>query len=193
MALEQGLKQRIVGAVVLLGLAVIFLPMLLSRQDDVREVRVEVPPMPKPAVLPDMTPEPVQELPPAEGSQAEYADQPVLDEVPEPMPVAEPVTAPEPIAEVKPAEPAKAPAAPLDNNGLSDGWSVQLASLSNKASADALVADLRSKGYNGYSRIHGQMQRVFVGPVIDKAEAAKLRDQLQKQRGLNGFVVRFAP
>ena len=70
---------------------------------------------------------------------------------------------------------------------------MKLASLSNKASADALVADLRSKGYNGYSRTHGQMQRVFVGPVTDKAEAAKLRDQLQKQRGLNGFVVRFAP
>ncbi len=193
MALEQGLKQRIVGAVVLLGLAVIFLPMLLSRQDDVREVRVEVPPMPKPVVLPDMAPEPVQELPSVQGSQAEYVDQPVLDEVPEPKTATESINTPEPATVVKPAEPAQAPAAPLDNNGLSDGWSVQLASLSNKASADALVADLRSKGYNGYSRTHGQMQRVFVGPVIDKAEAAKLRDQLQKQRGLNGFVVRFAP
>ena len=108
MALEQGLKQRIVGAVVLLGLAVIFLPMLLSRQDDVREVRVEVPPMPKPVVLPDMAPEPVQELPSVQGSQAEYVDQPVLDEVPEPKTATESINTPEPATVVKPAEPAQA-------------------------------------------------------------------------------------
>jgi DedD protein len=194
MALEQGLKQRIVGAVVLLGLAVIFVPMLLSRQDDVREVRVEVPPMPKPALLPDMTPEPVQELPALTASQPEYAEQPVLDQLPEPgaEPQAQAEPTPAPMVESAKAEP-PAVAAPLDSNGLPEGWSVQLASLSNKASAEQLVKDLRAKGYNGYYRTHEQMHRVFVGPVLDKGEASKLREQLQRQRGLNGFVVRFAP
>ena len=34
--LDKGLKQRIVGALVLVALAVIFLPMLFSREDELR-------------------------------------------------------------------------------------------------------------------------------------------------------------
>ncbi|MBS7690072.1 SPOR domain-containing protein [Pseudomonas lalucatii] len=37
------------------------------------------------------------------------------------------------------------------------------------------------------------MNRVFVGPLIERAEADRLRDQLKRQHKLNGFVVRFQP
>ena len=37
------------------------------------------------------------------------------------------------------------------------------------------------------------MNRVFVGPLVERAEADRLRDQLQRQQKLNGFVVRFKP
>ena len=50
--LDKGLKQRVVGALVLLALAVIFLPMLFSREDVVRQVVVEAPVMPKPPAMP---------------------------------------------------------------------------------------------------------------------------------------------
>ncbi|VFT04884.1 DedD protein [Pseudomonas aeruginosa] len=52
---------------------------------------------------------------------------------------------------------------------------------------------LRSQGYNAYIRSFDGMNRVFVGPVIQRAEADRLRDQLSKQQKLNGFVVRFQP
>ena len=39
--LDKGLKQRIVGALVLVALAVIFLPMLFSREDELRQAEVE--------------------------------------------------------------------------------------------------------------------------------------------------------
>ena len=52
---------------------------------------------------------------------------------------------------------------------------------------------LRSKGYNAYIRSFDGMNRVFVGPVIERAEADRLRDQLNRQQKLNGFVVRFQP
>ena len=39
--LDKGLKQRIVGALVLVALAVIFLPMLFSREDELRQVSVD--------------------------------------------------------------------------------------------------------------------------------------------------------
>jgi DedD protein len=42
--LDKAYKQRMVGALVLVALAVIFLPMLFSRQDEQRQVTVEAPP-----------------------------------------------------------------------------------------------------------------------------------------------------
>ncbi|CAM5599121.1 Cell division protein OS=Stutzerimonas stutzeri OX=316 GN=CXK95_10435 PE=4 SV=1 [Stutzerimonas stutzeri] len=44
--LDKGLKQRMVGALVLIALAVIFVPMLFTREDDLRHVVVDAPAMP---------------------------------------------------------------------------------------------------------------------------------------------------
>ncbi|WP_423811525.1 SPOR domain-containing protein, partial [Pseudomonas aeruginosa] len=106
-----------------------------------------------------------------------------------------------PAASLPPSQP-QPPAAPpspppaekrLDANNLPQSWSVQLASLSNRARAEELQKTLRSQGYNAYIRSFDGMNRVFVGPVIQRAEADRLRDQLSKQQKLNGFVVRFQP
>ena len=104
---------------------------------------------------------------------------------------ASPPTAAKPAAQT-PA-PTQAGANKVDPNGLPVSWSVQLASLSNRARADELQKQLRSQGYNAYVRSFDGMNRVFVGPVVERAEADRLRDQLGKQQKLNGFVVRFQP
>ncbi|MDH4585356.1 SPOR domain-containing protein [Pseudomonas sp. BN415] len=216
--LDKGLKQRIVGALVLVALAVIFLPMLFSREDELRQVVVEAPPMPK---APDM--------PPVELEQVQVPEPQALPQ--EPVPPLEPtgdalasdVSAAQDAAPVAPAPPAapavpvpapaqpqvqaKAPApspAPpvaqvkteekrLDVNGLPVSWSIQLASLSSRSSAENLQKNLRTQGYNAYIRSVEGMNRVFVGPVIERAEANRLRDQLARQQKLNGFIVRFQP
>ncbi|HEP9622612.1 TPA: SPOR domain-containing protein, partial [Pseudomonas aeruginosa] len=98
-----------------------------------------------------------------------------------------PPSQPQPPAAPPPAEKR------LDANNLPQSWSVQLASLSNRARAEELQKTLRSQGYNAYIRSFDGMNRVFVGPVIQRAEADRLRDQLSKQQKLNGFVVRFQP
>ncbi|MCC0122284.1 SPOR domain-containing protein, partial [Pseudomonas aeruginosa] len=112
-----------------------------------------------------------------------------------------PAEAQAPAASLPPSQP-QPPAAPpspppaekrLDANNLPQSWSVQLASLSNRARAEELQKTLRSQGYNAYIRSFDGMNRVFVGPVIQRAEADRLRDQLSKQQKLNGFVVRFQP
>ncbi|WP_205903481.1 SPOR domain-containing protein, partial [Pseudomonas viridiflava] len=104
-----------------------------------------------------------------------------------------PVTTP--AAPAAPAAPAVAKAAPsgVDANGLSVSWSVQLASMSNRANADNLQKTLRTQGYNAYIRTADGVNRVFVGPLIERAEADRLRDQLDKQQKLKGIVVRFQP
>jgi DedD protein len=34
---------------------------------------------------------------------------------------------------------------------------------------------------------------VFVGPLVERAEAERLRDVINRQQKLQGFVVRFEP
>ncbi|KPA97147.1 SPOR domain-containing protein, partial [Pseudomonas asplenii] len=81
----------------------------------------------------------------------------------------------------------------VDPNGLPISWSVQLASLSSREGAESLQKSLRSQGYNAYIRSADGKNRVFVGPLIERAEADRLRDLLGRQQNLKGFVVRFQP
>jgi DedD protein len=194
--LDSGLKQRIVGALVLLALMVIFLPMLLSRQDDLQRVVVDAPAMPQAPSMPQVELDPVsvpqaqllpdEPVPMTESEVAATAPPPVAA-VKATAVVAPPAQVKPPVAEVTP------PASRLDASGLSISWSIQLASLSSRASADSLQNRLRGAGYNAYVRNVEGMNRVFVGPVIERAEADRLRDQLTRQQKLNGFVVRFQP
>jgi len=57
--LDSAYKQRMVGALVLVALAVIFLPMLFSRQDEQRQVTVEAPAAPQAPAVPQVQVEPV--------------------------------------------------------------------------------------------------------------------------------------
>lgn len=192
--LDKGLKQRMVGALVLLALAVIFLPMLLSREDESRRVLVDAPEMPAVPEMPNIEVQPV-----AVPEPQLLPDEPVG---PDAVQSLEPVEAPslEQPAVVAASVPAAAPAAAppvapskLDANSLPISWSVQLASLSSSDGAQKLQKTLRSQGYNAYIRSVDGMNRVFVGPLIERAEADRLRDQLNRQHKLNGFVVRFQP
>ncbi len=186
--LDKGLKQRIVGALVLVALAVIFLPMLLSRQDERASIEVEVPTAPVSPGMPETVAPPVD---------VPVASEPVPGDVDQPLPLEpQPVAEPAVPAQVQPSEPAAAPEAPasrLDEASLPVSWSVQLASLSSRTGAEALQKTLRSQGYNAYIRQADGMNRVFVGPVIERKEADRLRDQLNRQHKLSGFVVRFQP
>ncbi len=49
--LDKGLLQRMVGALVLIAIAVIFVPMLFNRQDDLRHVTVDAPSIPAAPVV----------------------------------------------------------------------------------------------------------------------------------------------
>lgn len=195
--LDKGLKQRMVGALVLVALAVIFLPMLLSREDEMRRVVVDAPGMPQAPATAEIIVQPAEVVEPEVLPQEPI---PVEDEAPQvvevqeqPKPVVEPSkpepSKPAPVATTAPAK----PDARLDANSLPISWSVQLASLSSRSGAETLQKTLRSQGYNAYIRTFEGMNRVFVGPLIERAEAERLRDQLNRQHKLSGFVVRFQP
>ncbi|BBH47338.1 SPOR domain-containing protein [Pseudomonas sp. KU43P] len=223
--LDKGMKQRMVGALVLVALAVIFLPMLFTREDEMRQVRVDAPQAPAMPTLPEVKVEPVavpepqplpeepqqppvvvnestapvatpsQPITPSPQAQTQAQVQPKPQT---PVPTAASTPAPAAKVETRPAAtpaPAATASAPskIDANGLPVSWSIQLASLSNRAGAESLQKTLRSQGYNAYIRSAGGMNRVYVGPLIERAEAEKLRDVINRQQNLKGFVVRFQP
>lgn len=219
--LDKAYKQRMVGALVLVALAVIFLPMLFSRQDEQRQVSVDAPAAPQAPVVPQVQMEsvavpepqalPQEPVPTDEEVAAEAAPAapvaPTAPAAPAPAPAA-PIAIAKPAAPPAVSKPIPAPAQPItsssstkpdpaqsrvDANGLSVSWSVQLASLSSRASAESLQKNLRSQGYNAYIRSADGKNRVFVGPLIERAEADRLRDLLSRQQNLKGFVVRFQP
>ncbi len=215
--LDKAYKQRMVGALVLVALAVIFLPMLFSRQDEQRQVRVDAPAAPQAPAVPQVQVEsvvvpepqtlPQEPVPSDEEIAAQQAPStpiapsapvaappapPAAKPVTPPAPVAKPVPAPAQPITAAPSKPATSPSR-VDANGLSVSWSVQLASLASRESAESLQKTLRSQGYNAYIRTADGKNRVFVGPLIERAEADRLRDLLGRQQNLKGFVVRFQP
>ncbi len=203
---ESKLKQRIVGAVVLIAVAVIFLPMLLKQEDPARTVVVDAPPMPAVPAQPQYpvtevaVPEPVID---DEWDGAVITEQPLTpDSAPaqpvavEPAPAVAVVTQPvkpavtQPVSK-KPEQPVIAPG--IDKNNLPVSWSVQLASLTNKANAEALRDTYRNKQYNAYVRSSDGVHRVLIGPLIREAEAQAMCKGLKAREKQECFVVRYQP
>lgn len=181
----------------LLALAVILLPMLLSRQDEPRVVEVNAPEMPEVPQIVEVEPEPVA-VPEPQPVPEEIVTQQAEPVVPAPVasnPAPAPAPAPaKPVVAEKPAAPVlPQPQSRLDANSLPVSWSIQVASLSSAEGANKLQNTLRGQGYNAYVRSFDGMNRVFVGPVIERAEAERMRDQLNRKHNVSGFLVRFQP
>lgn len=213
-----GLKQRIVGALVLVALAVIFVPMVFDEPHSGRtstSITIpEEPPFPEVDGPYESPEEPVPvtggtETGPAAGESAQGYR---LVE-PEPVPV-EPaaVTPPQPDVEetaevpVSPGEseagstPAPAPtsAVPakketIDYSGsLAGAWVVQMGSFGNADNARRLRDKVREKGYGSHLQdvVRGdtRLTRVFSGPFATKADAEAAKRELDQAFNLNGLV-----
>ena len=207
------LKQRIVGALVLTALAVIFIPMLLKQDEPVQEVTVQVPPMPEISEAPQL---PVEEVAVPVPEVDDVWDEVLIPEEPSPVgsePAAPPaapivteetvqlppqtpqqpapIVTPKPKPEAKPEQQVTQPG--IDKNNLPLSWSIQLANLTNKANAQTLRDTYRQKQYNAYVRSTGDTHRVLIGPLIKRSEAQALCKNLKDREGQDCFVVRYEP
>lgn len=200
--MDEKLKQRLVGAAVIVALAAIFIPMILEGPDDgMGPVGSNLPPAPEykvkdrvePLVLP---PPPEAESEPApepatvpDAPEAATAETETVVE-PEPAPPVEPEPAPQAVAEPAPAEP-EAPAAPPQ----ASGWVVQVASFSQQANAERLRDRLTDKGYEAFveqaSTGSGATWRVRVGPLPERPAAEKLQAEIAKAFDLKGLVAEY--
>lgn len=197
-------KHRVIGAVILVALAVILLPMILHEtppsQPD--EQLHEIP-------LPDkkIFVSPVSQPPEAEKSAAlaPPPSKPEPSPAPEkPAPEALPPKPPEPAAVTKTAPagtPAAAPKAAPDAGArdkpapppVQKGWIVQVGAFTRQDNAQKLRDRLRQQGFAAeFEQItvdKGALVRVWVGPFHDKAEAKAAQVRLEREHNLKGVVI----
>ncbi len=185
-------NHRLLGAIVLLSLAVIFLPMLFGQRDDLpqapegstipradEELETLVFQLNEQNLFQRVTPLPGENAdPPPAADGAEAANE-----------AAEPVAEPEE-AGAGPAEGASASAAPRQALVT---WMVQLGSFSKENNARALRDRLRGRQYAAHlDRVEGKngaIWRVRVGPELSRERAEKLRRVLEQETGLKGLVI----
>lgn len=167
------MKQRLVGAVVLVALVVIFVPMLLDDEPMVTSgiTKSNIPPKPK------------SDLPTRTISHKEI--KPLLPAAPS----AEP-------AKVTHSKPKAKPAAvaPKTRAGIS-AWVVQVASFEKRENASKLVKRLRAAKLSAFleqaSVSKKTVFRVRVGPEVDHKKAEAIRARIERKFKLKGKIERY--
>jgi DedD protein len=197
--MDIALKQRLVGAGVLIALAVIVLPMLLGGRPEgtmAESQKIELPPQPAELKFETRrfpvgespqgrTETPVEAQPtrplPAPGKQVEA---PTEAEPAVEVPVQE-TPAPEAAAPTEPPPlPQSLPDPPV---GAASRYVVQVASFGSMENANRLSSRLEALGYSvlldSIRASTGTLHRVRVGPYPDRAAAASAVSRIQEQVG----------
>jgi DedD protein len=202
--MEQKLKQRLVGAIVLVSLAVIFIPIILEGPDNEWSPRSHS--MPEPprmdygadmelALPPVETPE-AGDIEALEAGEPETLEEPAVAAAPEP-PAAQPpedVTAAPGPAYSSP--PAAAPERKTDSAPVPPpGWYIQVGSFSQKMNAEGLRDRLQAAGHT--TRLQAinigkaQVYRVLVGPAASRAGAEQQNSRLATQQQIKGIIIEY--
>ena len=196
--MDQQLKQRLVGATVLVSLAVIFVPVILDGPRDDW--------MPRSSTMPD--------APEIEFRSAMELPLPAAGPLPSKDPDQPPARVDQSVE--KPAEPAAQPEQPVKavnrkppavTSGKSaaqqkvavaaarpaSGWYVQVGSFSKQENAEGLRKQLQSAGFIARVEAGGKPStrsyRVLVGPENTRKAADTLKSRLQSKRKLEGLVI----
>jgi len=173
--LKKRARRRLVGAIALVLLVVVFLPMLLDSEPKPlnQDIAITIPPLPgpdsssQPATAPAGVVPASPVMPPAKTETAS----PVR---PAPAPVAVPK------AETPKPEPRPAPVQPAKT---SEDFVVQLGAFSNAANARALQRKLQENKFKAYTEVinssGGERTRVRVGPYDSREAAEKARQRMR--------------
>ncbi|MBD3610366.1 MAG: SPOR domain-containing protein [Gammaproteobacteria bacterium] len=189
---EKRLKQRMIGAIVLVSLAVIFIPMLLKGPETLNTpiITSNIPPKPerKTEIIP------IKPIPPRP-QQKPISVIPVKEDSPEARPEAAPAPEKPKSKTQKPAiEAAPDTSTPESRLASLQGWVVQVGSFSRKKNALNLQNKLRKKQFaafvEAYSSKSGTRYRVRVGPETSSAKAKSLATTIKKRMGIDGLVLK---
>ena len=193
--MDRALKERIIGAAVLVVFAVLVVPVFLDGPPTDGEIVSERVPLPgqedsgeeRTIVLERDREEPVPAA--AMLRPKPEPEKPVSQDTAAPEDEAAPAAKPE-AERPEPKQPESRPAA--TNTSATGMWAVQLGSFGNQQNAERLAADLRKQGFAAFlSQLpteSGQLHRVRIGPQKDRESAEAMAARLEKA-GHKGQVV----
>lgn len=192
--MDTPLKQRLVGALILVALGVVFWPIIFVSPERESPTRPEnIPPAPRVdnRALPS---------PDSEGLRTSREPAIVaVDEggdvtLPEGPKDAEPSPAPDPGPVTRDAAP-ELPA--LDADGIPIAWSLQVATMSSRDKAQQLRDELNHREMKSYirplQRGSDTLYRVYVGPKFERAELETIKQRVDARYGVESLVARYVP
>ncbi len=189
------IKQRFVGFVVLVAIAVIFWPIVFVTPENADDFELPVFEMPpKPVVAVSERREPV----------LNKVDQSVLPKVQElEPPIIQPIDIASPApdlalvdADEEPEQQSSAlERADFDDQGLPVSWELQVATFSTAERAEEIALELRNKGHKAYVSaviIDGtKLFRVRIGPKMQKQRLLDLQPDIDAYYGVESSIIRF--
>lgn len=218
--MNEVLKQRLVGALILVALGVVFWPIIFvepGERGGAEEARI--PPRPvvdtSPVEAPDMaglrpsedfekdesdanpgrrvmtlSPQPPSQA--ATASSAKPEPQKPVVQQPKPAPVEKKTAA------AKTKTRTEAPVRPaLDADGIPITWILRVASVSNSFRADELRKRLLDLGHKAYvKKVRSgdkTLYRVYVGPKVEKAKLEKTQAAIDAEFGVTTMITRYYP
>lgn len=196
------LKQRLVGALILVALGVVFWPIIFvepGQRSATEQLRIPPPPMIDTAPIESPDQEGLRASP-AESGGEEAGEAFIEDIIESPATtatVAEPA-APDPAmpAEIHTREvPPERPV--LDSRGVPVAWLLQVASVSSAAKADELRDQLLASREKAFVKKFTQsgkvFYRVYVGPNFERAQLEKIQADIDTRFKVHSLIVRYTP
>ncbi|MGD8742089.1 MAG: SPOR domain-containing protein [Granulosicoccaceae bacterium] len=193
-------KQRLVGAIVLVSLGVIFIPLFLTGGDPAVSPITETNIPEKPErefvsrIIPldRQAPEPAPVEPASQSTESAQTSKSDEPEAAESAPVT--AVADEPVVETSKPTPKPSATKPVVHKTVS-AWVVQMGIFSSKQNAYNLRDKLRKHGFDAFVDTQHDNDttnyRVRVGPEVKRESAEALVASLKKAVGLKGFVTKY--
>ena len=218
--MDNVLKQRLVGALILLALGIVFWPIIFVAPEEAR-LREGVMAPPPPSVSRDPLPAPTDaglrgsppreaqapgpdvtlpdgSGPAAQGAAGAAAGETAAAEATAQETATEPAPVPQPGADDPYPTREEAPAvAAFDEDGLPVAWVLQVATVSSLDKARKLRDQLIEAGekafYEPLRRDSGTLYRVYVGPKFERAQLAPIKARVDARYGVKSLVSRYVP
>jgi len=174
--LKKRARRRLVGAITLVLLVVVFLPMFLDSEPKPlnQDIAITIPPLPGP----DSSSQPATTSPAGVAPSIPVIP-PAKTETAPPVPTA-PAPVAVPKAETTKPDPRQVPVQPAK---ASEDFVVQLGAFSNPANARALQRKLQENKFKAYTEVikssGGERTRVRVGPYDSREAAEKARQRMR--------------